>query len=441
MLWTVKHLASAKAILSRYPRSQLGDALAAISTATGRKVTGPALRSVFLRENFGPPTSFMLDGEWEEQEPAAPKVGKSATKKKDVVDSKEDEPSEITSPNPMMAQFVTIAKKGPIAFEALCDKLNLSPAKARRLVEEATKLGVKVHVEHNHVGIHFPEPNDQVTHVGVPPVVGVRQKVAVISDTHLGSKYCLREQLKDFIHYAYSQGVREILHPGDILDGCYKHGMWEVSHSGLDDQARDLFEVLPQLPGLTYHGITGNHDFTFTEAGGIDVGDYLSNYFKQRGRNDLMMYGNRGAFVKIRGVVVHLWHPRSGVSYARSYALQKNIEKYSSLKPQVMLAGHWHVYCHVYERGVHGIACPTFQGGGSAFSKSLGGAPAIGGLILHWDLTEHGTIRSFMIEKRSYFEHEQPVEIRNDIDAIEVGATRKDPVAPRKNAAGSRPRA
>ena len=317
-----------------------------------------------------------------------------------------------------------------MGFAELCDRLDMSPSKTKSLIEEAKSLGISVRVEHNHVGIQMPVPDDRIREIGVAPVKGVRQKVAVISDTHLGSKYCLREQLKEFIHYAYSQGIREILHPGDVVDGDYRHGKFEMSHMGLDDQAQDLFDTLPHLPGLTYHGITGNHDATFTDQSGVDVGHFISNYFRERGRNDFQFYGNRGAFIKVRGAVVHLWHPRSGVSYARSYALQKHIEKYSSgEKPQILLAGHWHVFCHVYERGVHAVACPTFQGGGSAFGKSLGGAPAIGGLILSWDLTEDGTMRAFCLEKRSYFEKETPIRVDDRDGAIPVLV---EPAPPRR---------
>jgi predicted phosphodiesterase len=410
-MWTKKQLAAAKAVLRQFSKNEYRKAVEEISNRVGREVTEAALRSVFLRESLGPPTSHMRP----------PTV--------DTSNEGEDEGASesILQPSPLLAEFIRIAKKGPINFHNLCDKLDLPPSKAQKVIDDALKLGVKVHVEHNHVGIRFPEPDDRLQSIGVPPVVGERQKVAVISDTHLGSKYCLREQLKEFIHYAYSQGVREILHPGDVIDGCYRHGMWEVSHSGLDEQARDLFETLPQLPGLHYHAITGNHDFTFTEQVGVDVGQYLSNYFEERGRKDLHFYGNRGAFLKIRGAVVHLWHPRSGVSYARSYAIQKHIEKYSSgEKPNILLCGHWHVFCYVEERAVHGIACPTFQGGGSAFSKSLGGAPAIGGLILSWDLTSDGTLRSFNLEKRSYFEVEKPRMIEETREEIPIsGGARK----------------
>lgn len=329
-------------------------------------------------------------------------------------------------PDDLTRKLFEITKRGPISFSVLCDKLDMSPAKTKSAIKVARDQGIELKVEHDHIGIAPEKSDDRIQNIGIAPVTGERQKVAVISDTHLGSKYCLREQLKEFIHHAYAQGVREVLHPGDVTDGAYRHGMFEMSHMGLDEQARDLYETLPKLPGLTYHGITGNHDFTFTEASGVDVGRYLSNFFRERGREDLHFYGDRGAFLKVRGAVVHLWHPRSGVSYARSYALQKHIEKYSSgEKPNILLAGHWHVYCHVYERGVHALACPTFQGGGSAFSKSLGGAPAIGGMILSWDLTEHGTLRSFIHEYRAYFEQEKPQQVQDDTSYREEISVRR----------------
>jgi predicted phosphodiesterase len=309
-------------------------------------------------------------------------------------------------------QLLAAVRKTPMKFLDLCDKLNSAPSVVRGLIEECHSKQILIHVENDHVGFNPPAVETRVQTVGIAPVIGTRQKVGVLSDTHLGSKYCLREQMKEFVAYAYSQGVREILHAGDVLDGCYRHGIWEVSHSGLEAQASDLFETLPQLPGLNYRCITGNHDFTFTEASGVDVGQHLSSVFKSLGREDIHFYGQRSAFLRVGGAVVHLWHPKSGVSYARSYGLQKQVERYASAeKPNIVLAGHWHVYCHIYERGVHALACPTFQGGGSAFAKSLGGSPAIGGMILSWDLTEHGTLRSFIHEYRAYFEVERPHQI------------------------------
>jgi predicted phosphodiesterase len=305
-------------------------------------------------------------------------------------------------------QIFELTRKKPVPFLTLCDKLDVSPARARKLISDAQAAGVYVQLEHDHVGVKPPEATSHVQPTGIEPTVGTRQRVAVISDLHFGSRYCLREKLKDFIRYAYKQGVRVVLCPGDLLDGNYvSHGMFELSHVGLDNQAQDMLDSLPRLPGLTYHAITGNHDLTFTEQNGVGVGEYLERLFAPRG--DFRFYGNRGAFLHVGGAIVHLWHPKGGASYAASYQLQKRVEKYASgEKPSILLAGHWHRYCHIFERGVHAMACPTFQGGGSAFGKALGGAPAIGGMILSWDLTAHGTLRNFVHEYRAYFEVEKP---------------------------------
>jgi len=311
-------------------------------------------------------------------------------------------------PGALLQRLVDLTRKSPLPFEQLCDKLDVPPAKLRGLIEGARRQGMRIQVNGDHVGLDLSTIEERTHQTGIAPVVGDVQRVAVISDTHLGSKYCLRAQLVDFIEWAYAQGVRNVLHPGDVTDGDYSHGKFEMSHMGLEDQTRDLFEVLPKKKGLRYHAITGNHDFTFTEKSGVNVGAYIEGYFAKRGRDDIRFYGDRGAFLDILGAKIHLWHPRSGTSYALSYALQKQIEKYApGEKPQILLAGHWHTRVLLEVRGVNAMACGTFQGGGSAFSKSLGGAPSIGGTLLQWGLTEDGTMRDFSVTFRSYFEVER----------------------------------
>jgi hypothetical protein len=101
-----------------------------------------------------------------------------------------------------------------------------------------------------------------------------------------------------------------------------------------------------------------------------------------------------------------------GVSYAKSYKLQRQVEKYGSgEKPHVLLAGHWHQFAVVEDRGVFAVSCPTFQASGSAFSKRLGGQPALGGLILSWEIAGPDLVRNFSVERRRYFEVELPIKI------------------------------
>lgn len=402
MLWTDKQLKQARTIIGKH--SALQEALEELSERFGESVTRSSVRHAFLRVGMESPSAYLASVEVK-----APHEAQSNKNPKS--DDKDD-----------VSKLIQLVKKQALDFEVLCDKLDKSPKRMRELIYEAQARGADIHIAADKVGISpTPEADvPEVQDVKIHPVVGERQKVGVISDTHFGSKYCMREQVKDFVNYAYEQGVREILHNGDCLDGSYRHGWLELTHSGLEDQTADMCDVLPALPGLTYHAITGNHDETFWNESGANVGAAITHYFRESGRNDIKFYGDRSAFLKIRGAVIEQWHPRGGGSYAKSYRLQKHIEGYMAIKPQVLLVGHFHQFCHIFERGVHGLLCPTFQGSGSKFSKSLGGAQAQGGLILSWDLTELGMIRNFNVEKRSYFERERPVEIFNRIDAIEV---------------------
>lgn len=345
---------------------------------------------------------------------------RASAKPKDDFEITVDVPKTEYHPNQakedLLQTLVKLTGRHPLPFEEVCNKLDLAPAKLKALLERAEQLGSLVGVTGNQVGFK-PSPDDHIIQTGIAPVSGERSIVAHITDTHLGSKYCLRSYLKDFIHYAYSKGVREILHTGDIVDGRYHHAAYEMSHHGLNDQTQDLYETLPRLEGLTYHAIAGNHDFTFTAESGIDVPAFISNYFRERGRNDFFGYGARGAFLNVRGAIFHLWHPGGGVPYALTYGLQKKCEGYSpGFKPHFLLAGHWHTHVVADIRGIYCVAGGTFQGGQSAFAKSLkSGAPAIGGGILSWGQTADGTIRSFIHERLRYFEKEDLQEVGNAI--------------------------
>lgn len=301
----------------------------------------------------------------------------------------------------------------PASLEALCDRLDWSPKRLRAVADAAHAAGFDVTIDAHTIGRTATVDVDARAPVVIAAPKGEWQSIGVISDTHLGSKYCLREQIRDFVHHAYANGVREILHPGDMLDGCYRHAQWEVTHPSLDDQTRDLCEVLPKLKGLSYHAILGNHDETFWDKTGVDVGRYIVGYFRDRGRDDLRVYGMRGATLKVRGALVELWHPRGSGAYAKSYKAQIKIrDSFGPYKPDILLIGHYHTFNYCDERGIHAVMCPTFQGGSSAFGKSLTGTPAIGGLQLRWRLTEDGTLRDFVLERRAYYEREAPRELQ-----------------------------
>ena len=299
----------------------------------------------------------------------------------------------------------TRARPLPLAHAARLLGLDLDAA--RGFVTNAQARGYELALEGDQVVRRPALERDEVQELPAPASRGRRFVVGVLSDTHLGSTYCLRRALQEFVTYAYRKGARHILHAGDVLDGCYRHGVFELSHSGLEAQTRDLFETLPRLEGLTYHAIGGNHDDTFSDSAGLDAGHYVEQLFHAKGREDFVHHGRRSAYLRVGGAVVHLWHPRGSCGASVEPRVRQKILSYAPGQvPNVLLVGHWHRFVHTSVRGVEGLACPTFQGGGSAFGKSLVGEPSIGGLVLSWTRLEQGRLRSFRVERCSYPERE-----------------------------------
>lgn len=317
-----------------------------------------------------------------------------------------------------IATIVRLSKKG-ITFEDLCDALTLPPKTVRGLLDTARDRGHNVAVLGNDVLRAPGQPAADVVCVAAPPArAGESRIFGVMTDLHFGSRYHLRSALVDFVDRAYESGVRTMFLPGDLLDGCYRHGRWELTHHGFYDQCEDFCAGLPQRKGLRYLGISGNHDQTFEETG-LVVHTAIEDVFRRNGRTDLTMLGARGATVRLRGkgdpergLLVEMWHPLKGPAYALSYKLQKKIEGYApGQKPDVLLTGHWHQSVYVNQRGIHALSCGTFQGGGSAFGRALGGSPSIGGWTLQYALTPDGTVRELAPKWHGYFESEAPREV------------------------------
>lgn len=313
--------------------------------------------------------------------------------------------------DPELSALMGVLRTAKVAptFQDLCNVLDKSPVRVQVIIDRANRQGYSVAITGERVVSAPPAQQDAPARVAV---AGKVRSLAVVGDIHFGSKYHCGDYFQDFCKQAYKSGVREFLQVGDILDGNYKHGRFELTAHGFDDQAAMAVKNLPHWPDARWHFIQGNHDETLSDNG-MDVGRALEQAFRAAGREDVHYVGNRGGYVQLvrddeeRGLAVHLWHPRKGGAYALSYGLQKQIEKYSpGQKPDLLCAGHWHQSNYFQIRGVHAISAGCWQGGGSSFSKSLGGAPSIGSWIVKYALTVDGTVRKFQPEWIPYFEKE-----------------------------------
>ncbi len=313
-----------------------------------------------------------------------------------------------------LLKIVGSVKKGHhTSLEAICDKLDMSPARGRQLVEEANAKGFRVVLEGQFVG-QAPPPDPAVeTIIKMPAPVAHKHLIALIGDPHIGSKHHMKGEFLDFIGNAYERGVRTFPCVGDLLDGVYSFSIYEQSHRGFEEQVQAAIEELPRLEGAYWPWILGNHDETFESKSGMSVISAANAMFRDAGRTDVECVGSRGKILRLkapgekRGVSLELWHPKKGAGYALTYAMQNHIRDYPvGRKPDILAVGHWHTAAYFNSRGVHAFACGCWQGGGSSFGKSLGGAPAIGSWIVEYSLTEAGTVREVNPSWRSYYEYE-----------------------------------
>lgn len=320
-----------------------------------------------------------------------------------------------------LEHLVSVTRKTR-GFEEVCDELDLSPRATRELIDEARTRGYRIELAGMQVGQRPTETilDEQVVPFAQVDQAGEWRKFAAIGDVHIGSKHFMRAQFLDFVQGAYAEGVRMFLQGGDLLDGVYRHSVWEQSQRGFEEQVAEAIRVIPRQPGAVWHFIQGNHDETFGEQSGIDVGRAIVQAFKEAGRDDLVYHGARAAYLRLkgpgdtRGLLVEMWHPRDRANaYALSYRCQRHIEKYApGAKPDVLLAFHWHQTFCFETRGVYAVSCGCWQNGQSSFGKSLGGAPSIGSWIIDYSLTEKGTVRRFRPEWRGY----QEVEVVRDVN-------------------------
>ena len=318
-LWTPENLSIAERILLH--SNDYHSAIEQIQEELGFEITRHALQKAFQRNCLAAPTAILganVSNTIPAPAPSAARTPCTST------------PPPDDSP---VAKLIRAAKKG-VSFEDLANKLDLSPAKLRGLVEEAKKAGFRVDVVHDTVAWKPINEFDDEQVIPMPATAGDYLYFAVASDLHIGSKHFMQKQLEDFVDLAYAAGCRNGLIPGDMLDGNMRFLMWEQSHRGLQEQAELAAKVLPRRPGWRWDFIIGNHEESFELMSGIDSGQAIVNIFKDAGRNDLHYHGPRSAYVRLvspgahRGLLIELHHPKGAPAYAVSYKAQRHIDNY-----------------------------------------------------------------------------------------------------------------
>ena len=192
---------------------------------------------------------------------------------------------------------------------------------------------------------------------------GTSHKFGLVSDTHFGSLFADKALLKYAYEVFAEEGVKTVLHAGDLMDGMrmYKGQEFELECQGADSQVALVVDQYPKQKGITTYFITGNHDRSFWKLSGTEVGDKVASQ-----RPDMVHLGHQEADIKIGEgeavATIRLSHPDGGTAYAISYKIQQYINALpSGTKPDLLLTGHYHKTEELYYRGVIAYQAGTTQ--------------------------------------------------------------------------------
>jgi len=238
-------------------------------------------------------------------------------------------------------------------------------------------------------------------------------KFGVIGDTQIGSLYQRTDALTAFYERCEDEGVKYILHAGDVLDGwrVYRGQEFELDPNAKSwpEQRQMFVDIMPRTKDITTIFITGNHDSSFKKLVGMIVGEELALV-----RPDWKFIGQdigEQVFKTESGLkfTTQLLHPGGGTAYAVSYQPQKIIESIAGgQKPDLIVIGHYHksFYMPAY-RNVTAILPGTFQSQ-TPFMIQHSLAAHIGGWIVTVTLNERKKLTSrIQAEWIGFFEEQR----------------------------------
>lgn len=293
--------------------------------------------------------------------------------------------------------------------------LGLSEQEAHQIAEELyqQQYAIEFDAESGVFRLHSRPSEATVGNIRRPVGSEVRVlKIGLVSDTHLCSYYERLDVLRELYRIFKSEGIREVYHCGNIIDGRERFNQFEVKYWALDDQVKYLIDNYPAESGITTYFITADHhEGWWQEREGIDVGRKIMSDAREAGRADLVHIGYVEADVILETAggrsVMRLFHPRDGSAYAISYRPQKIVESYQGgMKPRVLLLGHYHKFGVTYTRDVYAVQAGCTQDQ-TRFMRNKAIAAHVGGCILSFvQDTKHGVLTRFQVEWIPFFDKE-----------------------------------
>jgi len=247
------------------------------------------------------------------------------------------------------ASLEAVLKKAnhPLDDAYLADEFDVSPRRIRAEMEGLIDEGYPITQPEE--GTYF-WPKKAVPAQGLEVDIeesGEWRKFALISDTHGGSLHEQLQALHEFYDICERENVTQVFHAGDITHGLkvYPGQYMDLKpYWSYETQVGYVSRSYPYRKGITTHFICGNHDEDAVKRQSADPGRRLE---KMRPHGDLKYVGMYNGMANYAGLRIMLNHGAGGMAYARSYKLQKMLERLprwdTSRLPHILALGHYHI--------------------------------------------------------------------------------------------------
>ena len=155
-------------------------------------------------------------------------------------------------------------------------------------------------------------------------LVSINEPIALISDTHIGSKNDNFEYIKRAYDFFNQKGIKKVLHTGDLFDGlCEYQNIYEISKKEVicQKQIDKLFKEYPK--GFENFIILGNHDEDILRLDETLIDTLFMN------REDFIFLGTNMGYLK--------WYEKTIVM---------KDQKGDSVSSDLILKGHAHFFSY-----------------------------------------------------------------------------------------------
>lgn len=229
----------------------------------------------------------------------------------------------------------------------ICKELNISREEFLMGLRAISESGTHINVDKNGEVLSFGFPKRQKTTYDMP-LNKEHIRLALLGDTHLGSKYDDVDSLRRAYDVFEDKKVDVVFHSGDVTDGIVSNGDYfkELKETTYDGQLRYAIDRYPKYSGKTF-AVSGNHDDYWHMITGREIIKDISEE-----RDDIVYLGSSRRFININGLKINVLHGK----FSRKNPINNIYEYVNNLpedrKPNIIHSGHYHNGEYVLYDGV-----------------------------------------------------------------------------------------